>query len=219
MWMVLRRLFPLAIGAASLACSQSRQAAAFDLTVRVTGDLGRPLAGAKVFFEGTAVGRSNDRGVVRLAVHGREGEVITLTVACPDGFRPPSKPIEVALRRLADPGASPEYSATCQPLTRSVVVAVRADNGPDLPVRYLGQEVARTDESGAAHVLLTLAPDEEFELTLDTSGKIAESLRPQSPSARFTAKSVDEILTFNVPFTVERPAQKARPKREIPIRL
>lgn len=203
-----------------MACSQARPPAAFDLTVRVTADLGRPLPGAKVFFEGTAVGRSNDRGIVRLAVHGREGEAITLTVACPDGFRPPSKPIEVALRKLAEPGASPEYAANCQPLTRSVVVAVRADNGPDLPVRYLGQEVARTDASGAAHVLLTLAAEEEFELMLDTSSRAGpEMLRPQNPSARFTVKNVDEILTFNVPFTVERPAQRARPKREIPVRL
>lgn len=219
MRMATSRLFWMALGAGIFGCNGSRSGGAYDLTLRVTGDLGRPLAGAKVFFEGAAVGKSNDRGVVRLAVRGREGEAITLTVACPDGFRPPSRPIEVALRKLAEPGASPEFSASCQPLTRSVVVAVRADNGADLPVRYLGQEVARTDASGAAHVLLTLASEEEFELTLDTTGKTGEILRPQNPSARFTVKSVDEILTFNVPFTVERPAPKARGKRDLPIRI
>jgi hypothetical protein len=205
---------------ATAGCDQGHSAAAYDLAIRVTGDQNRPLAGAKIFFQGTAVGKSNERGSVRLAVHGREGEAITLTVVCPDGYRSPSKPIDVGLRKLAEPGASPEFSASCQPLARSVVVAVRADNGPDLPVRYLGQTVARTDASGAAHVLLSISPDEEFELSLDTSGKGSEALRPQNPSARFAAKSADEILTFNVPFTLEpRAAQKPRIKKDIPIRL
>jgi hypothetical protein len=126
----------------------------------------------------------------------------------------------VPLRKLAEPGALPEFSVSCQPLTRSVVVAVRADNGPDLPVRYLGQEVARTDASGAAHLLLSLAPQEEFELTLDTSDRRAENLRPQNPSARFTVKDGDEILTFNVPFAIEsRAVAKPRIKRDVPVRL
>jgi len=216
---VIKRWLPV-LALALLGCGKTRTEGNYELTIRVTRDVGRPLFGAKVFFKGVLVGRSNDRGQVELAVRGREGEVIALTVACPEGFRSPTKPLDVPLRKLAEPGALPEFSVSCQPLTRSVVVAVRADNGPDLPVRYLGQEVARTDTSGAAHVLLSLAPQEEFELTLDTTDKSAENLRPQSPSARFTVKDSDEILTFNVPFAIEsRPARRPRVSKDLPVRL
>jgi hypothetical protein len=218
---MLARMFPLVfLFSAAVGCHQGRPTAAYDLTIRVTGDQGRPLAGAQVFFQGSVVGKSNDRGLVRLAVNGREGEAVLLTVTCPDGYRTSTKPIEVSLRKLAEPASSPEFSANCRPLTRSVVVAVRADNGGNLPVRYLGQAIAHTDASGAAHVLLALAPEEEFELVLDTTGKPGESLRPQNPSARFTVKNTDEILTFNVPFTIEpRAAPKPRVKKDIPVRL
>ena len=53
---------------------------------------------------------------------------------------------------------------------RRVVVAVRAENGPNLPVTYLGRAVGRTDASGAAHVLLAMHPGDQFSLGLDTSG-------------------------------------------------
>jgi hypothetical protein len=152
-------------------------------------------------------------------MQGKEGEVLALILVCPSGFRSPSKTVDVPLRRLADPGRPPEFSATCTPLKRTVVVAVRADNGPNLAVVYLGEEVARTDASGAAHVLLNLTPGDEFELSLDTTD--AARLRPQKPAARFTVKSDDEILTFNVAFKLEpeKRAPNARAKPESPIHL
>ena len=64
------------------------------------------------------------------------------------------------LRRLAEPSKVPAYQATCPPTTRAIVVAVAAENGAGLPVLYLGREVARTDASGAASVLLHAVPGE-----------------------------------------------------------
>jgi hypothetical protein len=115
-------------------CSRARPVASYDVHIRITADRGRPLPGARIVFEGAAVGRSNEQGLVRLAVHGKEGEVVPLTVECPDGFRSPGRPLEIGLRKLVDPGSSAEFAATCQPLARSIVVAVRADNGAGLPV-------------------------------------------------------------------------------------
>ncbi|HMI83528.1 MAG TPA: hypothetical protein VK550_05505 [Polyangiaceae bacterium] len=200
-------------GAAS--CNRASPAARYDLLIRVSAGPGRPLAGARVLFQGKSVGTSKESGAVKLSVEGTEGEVFPFTVACPEGYRSPARPIDVTLRRLADPGAPPEFSVSCMPLTRSVVVAVRADQGPNLPVVYLGQEVARTDSAGAAHVLLTLAPGEEFELMLDTANAAGERLRPQKPTGKFSVKNEDEILTFHVPFTVEV-EKRAAPPRSAP---
>jgi hypothetical protein len=208
--------------AGAVSCSRAAAPASYELLIRVSGGPGRPLAGARVLFQGKQVGTSKDDGTVKLSLEGTEGEVFPFTVACPDGYRSPAKPIDVTLRRLANPGELPEFSVSCLPTTRSVVVAVRADQGPHLPVMYLGQEVARTDSAGAAHVLLTLAPGEEFELMLDTVNGAGERLRPQRPTGKFSVKNTDEILTFHVPFTVEvekRVAPRAAPRPQGPIRL
>lgn len=212
---------PLALlmGLAAPACNIERATSSYELRVRVS-DSGRPLAGAKLFFGERLVGQSNDQGLVRLAVRGKEGDVVSLGMQCPQGFRTSAKSIEMTLHTLADPNNMPEFAANCQALQRTVVVAVRADNGPNLPITYLGQEVARTDASGAAHVLLTLAPQEEFELALDTSDKSAERLRPQNPSARFAVKNEDQIFSFNVPLTMQPlPPTRGRTKQIFPTRL
>jgi hypothetical protein len=101
-----------------------------------------------------------------------------------------------------------------------VVVAVRADNGRNLPVYLLGREVARTDASGAAHVLIEAAPGEQFELTLGTQGPGGEHLRPQNPAMKFAVKNQDELFTFDQRFIVDAPQTQAalRPSRPTPLR-
>jgi hypothetical protein len=102
----------------------------------------------------------------------------------------------------------PLYEVSCPPEVRTIVVAVRATQGPDLPVMYLGKEVARTDASGAAHVQLRLHPEERFELMLSTEGR-EQRLRPENPTAVFVAKDRDEILFFDQRFEVEKPKRRA----------
>jgi hypothetical protein len=213
-------LLPMILAAVS--CGRPGPSASYDLLIRVGAGGGRAVAGARVLFQGKQVGTSKDNGMVKLSIEGTEGEVFPFTIVCPDGYRSPAKPIDVTVRRLANPSEPPEFSVSCTPLTRAVVVAVRADQGPHLPIVYLGQEVARTDASGAAHVLLTLPPGEEFELMLDTANPAGERLRPQKPTGKFSVKNTDEMLTFHVPFTVEvekRVAPRAAPRAAGPIRL
>jgi hypothetical protein len=96
-------------------------------------------------------------------------------------------------------------------MLRSLVISVRAPNGPDLPLKYLGKEIARTDANGAAHALLKVAPGESFNLVLDTSAPEAQQLRPQNPELRVTVPERDDIVVFEQQFT--RPVVKA-PKRK-----
>jgi hypothetical protein len=135
---------------------------------------------------------------------GADGETVDVFVSCPEGFRSPKKPVPLRLARIADPTKTPEYSVSCPPSQRTVVVAVRAEGGANLPILYLGREIARTDASGAAHVLLRAKPDETFSLTLDTGGKGRERMNPKSPGENFVVKDQDAVLTFTQTFTTER---------------
>ncbi|HSN99539.1 MAG TPA: hypothetical protein VLS89_14695 [Candidatus Nanopelagicales bacterium] len=179
------------------------------ITVRVESDPGRPLGGADLIYNGQTVSQTGPDGVGKLKLGGRDGELFDIRVVCPQGYASPERPIQVMLRRLADPSKSPEYSATCPPSTRSVVVAVRAEGGADLPVTYLGREVARTDESGAAHVLLKLQPGEQFELMIDTREREAE-LSPRSPMQSFAVGQRNDVFTFDQKFERSAPARPTR---------
>jgi hypothetical protein len=94
----------------------------------------------------------------------------------------------------------------CEPALRNVVVAVRAENGADLPVKYLGREVARTDAAGAAHFLLRVEPGVQVEVGLDTHDK--RWLLPRDPVAHFLARSEDDVFVFDQPFVIPRENQR-----------
>jgi len=98
----------------------------------------------------------------------------------------------------------PEYTVDCPKAARTIVVAVRADSGPNLPVMFLNREVARTDVSGAAHVLLEVPPNQMFSLQLSTAADDAKDLRPQNPTATFEVKQEDAVFVFDQKFKQER---------------
>lgn len=200
-----------ALGAAAIACDGAgSRAPAFFVSVLVESDPGTPVAGAIVSSRGEALATSGEDGRVRLKLGGSEGELVSLNVNCPDGYHAPAEPITFSLLHLTGGASAPEYRARCAPTSRSVVVAVRAEHGPNLLVTYMGREVARTDGSGAAHVLLDLKPGTSFRLTLDTSQ--SDALRPRSPSETFSVPDRNGIQVF------EREFQVSRKKKRIPRR-
>jgi len=190
-----------------------------EIIIRVSGDPGQAIKGAELLYNAQKVSTTTEDGVGRLKLNGKDGESFNITVQCPDGFQSPTKPILVTLKRLADPSKVPEYDASCPPTTRTVVVAVRADGGANLPVKYLGREVARTDSAGAAHVLLKLKSDESFDLVLGTDDKGNERLRPQNPYASFIVKDRDEVFTFDQKFELERRIYTGRGRPRGPTRI
>ncbi|MBI3201365.1 MAG: hypothetical protein HYZ29_07460, partial [Myxococcales bacterium] len=114
-----------------------------------------------------------------------------------------------------------EYQVDCIKSSRTVVVAVRADSGANLPVMYMGKEAGRTDASGAAHVFLEVPPNQVFQLSIATDGDGAKDLRPQNPTATFEVKQADDVFVFDQKFKVEkkkvRGGGKPRPKGPTPI--
>ncbi len=192
----------------------------FEARVKVFGDPGQPLKGADVWYKQKKVGVTDDAGLVNFRLKGAEGEVYDLTVKCPTGFTSPSKPVSVVLRNTSDPTQRPEYQVDCIKSSRTVVVAVRADSGANLPVMYLGKEAARTDASGAAHVFLEVPPNQVFQLSIATEGDGGKDLRPQNPTATFEVKQADDVFVFDQKFKVEKKkvrGGKAKPKGPTPI--
>jgi hypothetical protein len=185
------------------ACGGGPAKQQYEFVIRIQSDPGRPLPGATLYRAREKLGPSDARGAMTLAARGSEGETLAFEVRCPAGYRSPGKPLAIVLRRSSERNRRPEYVVSCPPLKRTLVVAVRAENGPNLAVRHLGREIARTDASGAAHVVLEAESEESLELTLDTSEH--SSLKPSNPSARFAVGARDEVVAFNQKFESSKP--------------
>ena len=212
---MLRGLIALAFAIG--ACAREQPPPVYDCMVRVSSDPDTPLAGVGVLRDGQQIGVTPANGGARVRLAGAEGANITLAIRCPEGYRQTSDGVSVILRSVADSAHIPEYSFTCPPVRRRIVVAIRADGGPHLPVLYLGKELTRTDRFGTAHVLLELPPDSQFELTLATTAADARKLRPQNPTAKFFVHDQDDVLSMVQSFAKPPPVKQA--KAPGPIRL
>lgn len=198
------------------ACGRQAPAKSYDLVVHVEADPAQPLAGATLLHSGTTLGATNGDGLVAVRATGNEGERLELEVVCPAGYRSPEAPLSVTLRRAAE---RPEYFAACPPLSRKLVVAARLEHGANLPIRYLGRELARSDAAGVAHLVIEAESDKTIELTVDTAEQPA--LRPKSPTARFRLGEKDELVVLDQAFQTSRkaaPRGPAGPKGPVRIR-
>jgi hypothetical protein len=196
------------------ACSRQAPVKSYDLVVRVEADAGTPVEGAKLLHLGHELGATADDGRVVIRATGNEGERVDLEIACPASYRSPTAPLSVTLRRGA---VRPEYFAACVPSSRKLVVAARLEHGAGLPIRYLGREVARTDASGVAHLVVEAEGDKTVELTIDTSERPA--LRPKSPTARFRIEGRDDLVLLEQSFqSGTKPAVRAQ-RASGPVRI
>jgi hypothetical protein len=118
----------------------------FKVAFAVEGDPGHPIAGALVLRNEKTVATTGPDGRAELTLNGADGETIGASIKCPDGHTSPSHPVSVRLARTAD-GKAPVFKIACPPTQRHVVVAVKAENGPNLPVLYLGRVITHTDAS------------------------------------------------------------------------
>jgi len=209
----LKAVLPL-VAAATTASCEERATPTFDVVIKVESDPGMPLPGAILSREQKDVATTDAQGRAKVTAKGNEGSTSDYFVRCPADYESPAKPITVVLRRVVDKNKPPEYPVSCPPQIRKVVIAVRAEGGPNLPVTYLQQKVATTDASGSATVLLNMRPGDQFELALDTSAKGYERMRPQSPIFAFQVKPKDEVLPLNAKFDLDKGkiVYKAKPK-------
>lgn len=198
------------VALASVACKDPEAESArrpFAADVLITSDPGHGMLGAELIAGGSKLATTDASGRARLSLLGVEGDAVEIAVRCPAGFQSPSDTIGVSLHRLAPSSGVATFTARCAPLARTVVVGIRAENGANLPVTYLGKEVGRTDAWGAAHVVLSVKVNETVTLGLDTSpaGAKPMRLRPENPTLTFVAPDKDDFVTLEQKFDVERP--------------
>jgi len=184
----------------------------FAVDVVVTSDPGRATANVDLLVGGRSLARTDANGRAHVSLPGNEGDIAEIAVKCPAGFQSPSEAIAVSLRRLSASSRAPTFMARCAPLTRTIVVGIRAENGPNLPVTYLGKEIGRTDAWGAAHVVLTVKANEQVTLGLDTKSDADKrpKLRPESPTLTFVAKDKDDFVVLEQKFDIERTVVRVR---------
>jgi hypothetical protein len=197
----------LAVTASLVGCTPEAHHTSHRIRVNVVSDPGAPLADAELHAGGRSLALSDATGTIEVELPGRPGDVVQLSLRCPAGYRTPDESLSVLLRETQAQERPPEFSWACPPLTRTLVVAVRADRGANLPLRYLGDELARTDASGAAHALLHVQPGDALTLTLDTSTE--PQLMPQHPELKLSVPDHDDLVVFDQAFT--RPKPKSRP--------
>jgi hypothetical protein len=203
------------VGGALAGCKPETTNAEFPVVIEAESDPGQPLANVGIVLQGRELGRTEADGSLRLRLQGEPGEKHTLSIACPPDYAAPSKPLSVALRPLIEEGSVPRYRAQCSPVMRSLVVAVRAKNGADLPLLYQGREIARTDADGVAHALVRVPPAEHLAFVLDTSAPDKTQLQPYSPELTKIMPAHDDIVVFDKAFTKLEPKPVRTGKRRV----
>jgi hypothetical protein len=173
----------------------------FKVAFSVEGDPGLPITGAVVSRNDKTVATTGPDGRAELTLNGADGETVDTTIRCPYGHTSPTHPISIRLARTSD-GRAPVFKVSFPPTQRHVVVAIKAENGPNLPVVYLGKVITHTDASGAAHFAIEAPPGGQFQVTLDTDDN--KKLSPSSPTKPFTVGTTDDIFVFEQKFDVEK---------------
>jgi hypothetical protein len=173
----------------------------FEVQINVFSDPGVPIPGAQIIVGGSAQSLTDASGNARILSYGHEGDRIDVVVKCPDDYESPDAPLSIGMRKLTKGSPTPHFEVRCPPTRRTTVVGFRVENGPNIPVQYLGRTVARTDSSGAAVFALRLKPAQQVEVSLDTTDA-PEGIRPQNPTFTFVAKAVDDFVVFDQTFVV-----------------
>ena len=221
---MLQRLLTISVasvilcGAFGSGCADVKPRPKQEFVMRVSDLSGELVAGADVISNDVVVGTTKTSGIASFALTGSEGELVSFQVRCPAGYTSPKDP--VVARWLAVEAGAASLRARCRKVQHRLVVAVRADGGPNLPILRLGNVVGTTDAGGAANLMFDVNVDERLELSLATASLAKEKVTPVNPAATFDLGDADDVKVFDVKFVRPKPAPKRaapRPKGPVPI--
>jgi hypothetical protein len=176
-----------------------------EMTVRVSAGAGEPLSGVSVRPTSGRPGITDANGVANITLAGDEGTKIDLAIACPDGYAAPAAVTRVTVRRAS---RVPELSIPCKPFEHAVVVAFKTTGATNVPILYLGREIARTDDAGFALLELEPKVGETLAFTLDTTDPQFRFMRPQNPERTVLVPDGEEAFTIEQKFVEDKPAAK-----------
>jgi hypothetical protein len=188
------------------------------ILVRVSAGEGVPLEGITVRPSSGEGGVTDATGLARIAIAGAEGTKVDLSIACPEGYAAPASVTHVTVRRAS---RAPELAIPCKPYEHAVLIAFKTVGAANVPILYLGREIARTDDAGFALVELEPKVGETLEFTLDTSDPDQKWLRPQNPQRTVLVPDGEETFTIEQKFINDQPKAKRAPVRkpQVAVRL
>ncbi|MGM0555691.1 MAG: hypothetical protein ACQEVA_04845 [Myxococcota bacterium] len=242
----LHRTFVLALAfvasSAMLACGEGEtkkqpSIIQFPMEISATDTNGEPVAGAKIIVDGSPVGFTDRDGLFQAALSERKGAEVTVSVEPPDGYKLTKDATTTQTMSLTE-------NVTGEGMTR-VPVSLQAqmvstkenyllwvdlqcdedslDEGQctDVPVLVGGEEVARTNEQGIAHITLTRVPGSSLKVEVDTpeyegdDEDEAWKMKPADPDWTLDLGTDAEVLVIEQRFTDPAAAEraKARAKR------
>jgi len=185
----------------------------YPVQVIAQSDADEALAGVQVVADGRALGTTDAQGSLQASITGQEGQRIELQASCPEHFSGPLEQPSLLLKTFesVDPNASRSTAlhVTCAADERLSLVAIRTGRA-GVPVLLRGAEVARTTESGTAHVVVRQPAGSSFQLTLDT--KQLPDLKPQSPTRLFPVEARDDFTVWDQGFA-EQPKKVVHARR------
>jgi hypothetical protein len=187
-----------------------------DFSFHVTGDPGQPVANAELVLNGRSLAATDAQGLALVTLSGHEGDAFDVFVRCPADFQSPAQATRVSIHRLAG-NKRTEYTATCSPKARTIVLAVNGMKGHRLPIVELGRAIGETDESGVATILLHAEPNDQFEVMLDTSAPEDALLRPRNPVATFVTKNEDDVFVFDPQLTLAPRPKATTSRHRLPV--
>lgn len=184
------------------------------VTITVESTPGVALQGVEFDVAGTVIGTSDQHGLIHTMLEGREGTTIDIHHTCPEGSASESdtKSLSLISFQSIDPSSNAtglQMTVRCTPNERPVAFVVNSDGIAGLPVLIDGDEVARTDEAGLAHVVMDSLPNRNFQVQLATAGfRVA----PENPQQIFTLGAEPEVFVFD-PNMTELPPPRVRRRR------
>lgn len=193
----------------------------FHVHLTALDDDDQPLPGVHIRSDSFDLGDTDARGTLSVRLQGKLGTSLPVHITCPEGYRVQGVPPPIVLRRFENvdpnkPAQGMEYVVRCAALEHLAAILVRTKNQPGLPVLLHGKEMAKTDESGAAHVVVRGTPGTVFRVSINTASR--PQLRPQNPTATFTVAQVDEFFVMDQAFDVYTPPKPRKRKKVAPKR-
>lgn len=183
----------------------AEQVHAYPVTIRSLNEDGEPLPGVTVLMDGSPLGSTGPEAALAVTLNGSEGSEVGFEARCPAGSRPQGEPPALRLRSLNGP--APEVELRCGRDKRMAALIVSAPGFADLPVLVHDREVARTDATGTAHVLLEGEPNTPMRVVLNTGSH--PRVLPASPHKDVQIGTRDAIVLFT-PKLVETPIEKKK---------
>jgi hypothetical protein len=210
------------LGLANTGCNREEPAEPpFEVHLTALDDDDQPLPGVHIRSDSFDLGDTDATGSLTLRLEGKPGTSLPVRITCPEGYRTEGEPPPIVLRRFesvdpAKPVQGMEYVVRCAALEHLAAILVRTKNQPGLAVLLHGKEMATTDESGVAHVVVRGTPGTVFRVSINTASR--PHLRPQNPTATFTVAQVDDFFVMDQAFDIYTPPKPKKRKKLAPKR-